>query len=177
MADEELELEESEDRPAGLKRKIIIAVVALLFLGGSGAGAYWYLNSGEVDQMAAADSDVEDEDSGSLFSAGKEKAIYHRLRPNFVTTFEANSKQRYVQMEVTLVTRQKEVIGALITHKPVVRNALVRVIGAQNYLELQTLDGKEKLRAAALAAVQEVLIQEMGSAGVEKVLFTNFVMQ
>ena len=180
MAEGEDELDEAKPESGGEKKKfIIVGIVAVCLLTGIGGGLFLYMNSNDKTAVVLVDGEVveADDDSGGFFSSGKKKAIYHKLRPQFITTFEANSRQRYVQMEVTLVTRNEEIVNALITHNPLIRNALVLVMGKQNYLELQTLAGKEKLRQAALTAVRGVLKKETGSGGVEKVLFTNFVMQ
>ncbi|MFT4797423.1 MAG: flagellar FliL protein [Candidatus Azotimanducaceae bacterium] len=169
--DEDVDVEE-QAAGVGKRKKLIMAGAALLvLLLAVGGGAFWFL-SGE-DEVEVA----EVADEGGLFSSGPGKAIYHKLKPNFVTTFEANSRQRYVQLEVTLVTRDKEVVSAIISHTPLIRNALVMLIAEQDYLELQTQGGKTALRDAAVESVQAVLQQETGSPGIERVLFTEFVMQ
>jgi flagellar FliL protein len=69
------------------------------------------------------------------------------------------------------------VINALINHKPLIRNALVLLLANQDYLELQTPMGKEQLKKAAYRAVQDILKREGSEHGIERVLFTEFVMQ
>jgi flagellar FliL protein len=174
--DEVLALEE-QTTVGGKRKKLMMAggalVVLLLVIGG---GAFWFLSGGdETDEEVANGEAVEE--VGGLFSSGSKKAIYHKLSPNFITTFEANSKQRYVQLEVTFVTRDQEVVSALIKHKPLIRNAMVMLFAEQDYLVLQTQQGKTALRDAAVERVQGILQQEIGMPGIEQVLFTEFVMQ
>lgn len=180
MADEEEDLALEEKAAGNGKRKKLmmaggVLVVLLLVAGG---GAFWFLSGGN-DEGVSGDGDVAaaSGEGGGLFSSGPGKAIYHKLRPNFVTTFEANSKQRYVQLEVTFVTRDEEVVSALVTHKPLIRNAMVMLFAEQDYLVLQTPQGKRALRDAAVDRVQAILQQEIGMPGIEQVLFTEFVMQ
>ena len=111
------------------------------------------------------------------FDEDRAVAIYHRIRPAFRTTFSANNRQRYMQVEVTLVTRSEEVVSALVTHQPLIVNALVMLFADADYLELQTAEGKETLRLAAIAAVDAILEEEAEVGGIEKVLFTQSVMQ
>ena len=162
------------------KKKLIIIVAALLLLLGIGGGVTFYLQSNEPDPMAEGVGEgegmLEDEET-SFFSFGKPKALYHELRPEFIVTFEANSRQRYVQLNVTLVTRDDEIIAVLANNDPVIRNTLVLLFSKQSYLGLQTREGKEMLRRAATKAIQDLMMKEIGKKGIETVLFTNFVMQ
>ena len=82
-----------------------------------------------------------------------------------------------MQTEVTLLTRDADVDRALTTHKPLIRHALVMLFARQDYLSLQTTKGRETLRGSALEAVQKILWRESGLRGVERVLFTEFVLQ
>tara|TARA_R110002073_G_scaffold37621_10_gene108437 strand:- start:8024 stop:8566 length:543 start_codon:yes stop_codon:yes gene_type:complete len=180
MADEEEDVAAEEQVADGGKRKklIIIGAAVVLLLAAIGGGAFWFLSGEDEAEVVGEDGEVVEADAeGGLFASGPGKAIYHKLKPNFVTTFEANSRQRYVQLEVTLVTREAEVIKALVKHQPLIRNALVMLIAEQDYLELQTKEGKAALRDAAVTTVQGILETEIGIPGIEQVLFTEFVMQ
>lgn len=172
--DEELAVEEQAD--GGKKKKLIlIGAGVLVLLLAMGGGAYWFLMGDEETEVVAEEG--AETEGGGLFDSGPGKAIYHKLNPHFVTTFEANGRQRYVQLEVTLMTRNQQVVRAIVTHQPLIRNALVLLFAEQDYLALQTEQGKSDLRDAATVAVQDILSREIGIPGIEKVLFTEFVMQ
>lgn len=181
MADEEDIVEEEGKKSGGMLKIIILVVVVLLLIAGAVAGTWFYMKStqpppapveGEEGAAAAAN------DGGSLFGGDDmDPAIYHKLRPKFITTFEANNKQRYMQLEVTLMTRDEEAVAALTTHGPLIRNQLVLLFAKQDYVALQTPDGKSELKKEALTTVQSLLNNEIGNPGVEAILFTEFVMQ
>ncbi len=107
----------------------------------------------------------------------KPPAIYYPLKPPVVVDFSVRGRQRFLQAELTLLTREEDVIKAIELHQPMLRNALVLLIGGQTYDELQTAEGKELLRQACLQTLQKLLTEEIGKPGIEQVLFTNFVMQ
>ena len=178
--DDEVALEEQETS-GGKKKLIIIGAAALVLLLGVGGGVYWFFFMNQEPEMVAEDgTEIVEEgegEEGGFFASGPGKAHYHKLKPKFTTTFEANSRQRYMQVEITLVTRDEEVLPELINHQPLIRNALVLLLANQDYLALQTLEGKSDLRLAANTAVQEILTREIGKPGIERVLFTDFVMQ
>jgi flagellar protein FliL len=118
-------------------------------------------------------------------------AIYLALTPNFTVNFDVNGRQRFLQTELTLVYRDPQLEVLLKDHMPAVRNGLVMLLSRQVFDELQTSEGKEKLRAEALKVVQEIITKETQAATeseessdehqevstVENVLFTQFVMQ
>ena len=104
-------------------------------------------------------------------------AIYYAINPKFQTNYEVNGRQRLFQLAISLVTREQDVIDALATHAPTIKSKLVILLSGQKFAALQTVEGREKLRGECLAAVQQILNNEIGKPGVEKVLFTDFVMQ
>lgn len=174
--DEDLELEEQGEGGGSKKKLIMIGAAALVLLLAIGGGAYWFLFMGSEPEAEVAEDGTEIATEVEVAELSG-KAHYHKLKPKFTTTFEANSRQRYMQVEITLVTRDEEVLPELVTHQPLIRNALVFVLDSQDYLELQTMEGKTALREAAVASVQEILQREIGKPGIERVLFTDFVMQ
>jgi len=177
MADED-NTEEVQEPKSGKKKLIIIILAALLLLGGIGGGLMFFLQPDEPQEMPVAeDGEMAEVQESSFFGDDNPKALYKELRPEFIVTFEANGRQRYVQLNVTLVTRDEEIIPILANNDPVVRNTLVLLFAKQNYLELQTREGKEMLKKSATKAIQDLMVKEIGKKGIETVLFTNFVMQ
>lgn len=119
-------------------------------------------------------------------------AIYLALKPNFTVNFDVNGRQRFLQTELTLMYRDPNLEKLLEEHMPAVRNGLVMLLSRQVFDELQTTEGKEKLRADALKVVQDIITKESETTEekdekkkdeakfkgtVENVLFTQFVMQ
>ena len=69
------------------------------------------------------------------------------------------------------------VIEAVEQHNPVIRNNLLMLVGGADLATLSTREGKEALRARALAEVQAVVEAQTGEKGVEDLYFTSFVVQ
>jgi flagellar FliL protein len=172
MADEEENTEEVQETGGKKKLIIIVAVAVVLLLAAVGGGVFFYLQSAEPE-AGAEDGVVEEEAHVPL----SEKPIYQMLRPEFVVTFDANNRQRYVQIQVTLVTRDPQMVAAIGAHDPLIRNTLIMLFSKQDYLELQTGEGKRLLKVAATEAIRKLMLDETGSDALESVLFTNFVMQ
>lgn len=102
---------------------------------------------------------------------------YFTLDPNLIVNFEGGGRVRYLQLGIELMTRDEQALEALERHAPVIRNDLILLLSDKTYDELMTRNGKEALREAALEQVQAVLSERYGGPGVEKLYFTNFVMQ
>ena len=60
---------------------------------------------------------------------------------------------------------------------PVLRNRLVMLFSSQDFEALITPVGKEMLLQQATASVQELAEKETGKVAIERVLFTNLVLQ
>lgn len=104
-------------------------------------------------------------------------AIYYPLKPPIVVSFSVKGRQRLLQTELTVMTRDGSVISAIELHQSMIRNALILLIGGHEFEELTTAEGKELLRQSCLQEIQRLLQAEIGRPGIEQVLFTEFVMQ
>lgn len=176
MADENEAAEEGTEGAAksGSKKIIMMAVVGVLLIGLSIGGTLVALKM-LAPEPPPAEEGAEGEPAEE--APVKQSAIYFPLKPAIIVNFQARGRQRYLQADLTLMTRENDVIEAVETHMPMIRNALVLQFGGQVYADLQTAEGKELLRQQALENIQNLLQQEIGKPGVEQVLFTNFVMQ
>lgn len=172
--DDELDLGVEEDKKGGKKKLIIILAIVLVLLIGGGAAAYFFLFSGSSsDSKAPADAAKSQEATAAVATP----TIYLKLDDPFIVDFMVNGKQRYLQVDMTIMSKDQAQIDAVKIHMPLVRNSLVLLLSSQSFDDLKTMAGKEALKKAALDAVNGILKQETGKEGIDGVLFTNFVMQ
>ncbi|VUD56400.1 hypothetical protein TDB9533_02055 [Thalassocella blandensis] len=172
-APENAEDASNESQGLGKKKLIVLAILALVIVGASVGGTLTVLK-------LTGGSDMPEEEQVETPAEEVEvvkKAIYYPLKPPILVTFDAKGRQRYLQAEITLLTRDNDVIAAIELHMPMIRNALVLLIGSQLFEEIQTAEGKELLRVQCLQEIQRLLEKEIGKPGVEQVLFENLVMQ
>jgi len=164
MADDDNNNSEEQEKPKSKMLIIIIAVLVVLMIGG-GAAAFLMMSGGDE---ASVDESAE---------PAQMPAIYFDFKPPFVVNYQWKGRQRYVQISMSVMTRNAAAIETINTHMPLVRNNLVMVLGSQDFEMLRTPEGKEALRQSVLEELQKILTEEMGEPGIEQVLFTNFVMQ
>ena len=108
---------------------------------------------------------------------GTQKAVYELLDPAFVVNFQAEGRQRYMQVSLALMARNENDLNQLKVHMPTLRNQLVMLFSSQHFDDLNTPLGLELLKQKLTTTVQELAMREIGKPVVDQVLFTNFVMQ
>jgi flagellar FliL protein len=157
--------EGAEPSAKGGKKGLIIAIVAVLVLGGGGFGA-WKAFAGKAD------------DNQATAKVEKLPARYINLDPPFVVNFEAESAVRFLQVTVGVMTRDPAVEQIIKDNDPRLRNDLLMILGNQSYTTVSTLEGKEALRTRCLESVRTIVKEMQGDAPkVEALYFTSFVMQ
>jgi flagellar FliL protein len=139
--------------------------LAIAVLGAGGGGAWWW----QAQQAAHAAS--------KAVKPQRAPAQYYALEPAFVVNLVDTDAVRYLQADVQLVTRDAETRTAVETHAPAIRNHLLLLFGQQSVAQLSQRSGKERLQAAALAEVRQVLKHEAAPDKVEAVIFTSLVTQ
>jgi len=153
--------------PAGGNKKLIIIAATVVLLAAIGGGVAVFLKGGDKNAETAEHAE----------EAVVHEAVYIAIKPEFVINFaDRAGRSKYLKCELSVVTKEPEIEKAVEKHMPAIRNALVLLLSRQVYEDLMPNEGKEKLRADALAAVQGVLQSQVGKPGIEDLYFSNFVM-
>ena len=165
---------------SGLMKILLIVIGAIIMIGGS-VGATLFL-TGALTKKAeettpAAGAAHGAAPSHSAPAAAKQPSIYQSLDPPFIVNFEDQGVLRYLQIGMTVMTKDKLVVDAITNNMPQIRNDLILLFGNQKMEILTTNEGKEKLRAQALERVQAIVAREIGYPGIEAIYFTAFVLQ
>jgi flagellar FliL protein len=165
--DSDSQEQESEDAGKSRKKIILIAAAALVLIGG-GAAAYLFLGS---DPEAAELAELEEEEPVPV------QAVYLELDPPFVVSLPDRGRQRFLQANITVRSRDRAAILKLEQHMPAVRHNLSNVLSAQTVSSIQTPGGIEQVRQEATEQLNKILSEELDGDAIEDVLFTSFVMQ
>jgi len=161
------------EKEAGSKKKmIILIVVGVVVLLGGGLGVGWFMLGGE-----SADWEESVEAEAASAEAEKGPPIYLSLAPAFVVNLPPGGQARMLQLGVDVMARQPELIEFLKHNDPMIRNNLLNLFGTQDSDSLRAREGKEKLQAEVLKALNKIIKGQDGPGEVEAVYFTSFVMQ
>lgn len=169
--------EENEEEKKSGKGKIILLIVVGLLLVLISVGSTVAVLMLFKDEPEVAAEEGEEADAEAAAEDVRLPAVYFPLKPPLLVTYNDRGRQRYAQIELTLLTRSEAVVAEVELHSSRIRNDLIIAFSGLEFFEVQTPEGKELMRQQALETVQTILTQEMGDPGIEQVLFTNLVMQ
>jgi flagellar FliL protein len=166
---------------SSLIKILLIVIGAVVIIGGS-VGATLVLTGAlqkKTEEAAplAASPGAAHGGTGHPAASVKLPPLYQPIEPAFIVNFEDQGVLRYLQIGLSVMTRDKLIIDAINNHMPQIRNDLILLFANQNMETLGTNEGKEKLRTQAMEKVQAVLTKETGSPGIEAIYFTAFVLQ
>lgn len=127
---------------------------------------------------------------------------YLPLDPPFVVNFTHRGTLRYLQVSLEVTYKDINLLTKVSDRMPQIRNDLILLFSGQDYEQLSTQAGKERLRAEIMAAINRIIgvrtpprvaalpVDAVGSAPVDAmsaplpdgqdigaVYITNFVMQ
>jgi len=188
------------------KKILIIAAAVLALVGASVGGVMYFTNlfgtsdpvnktakktadaaEGEEADPAAQEGDAEKTDEPDKAEADAEDevnpdgtpmvAVYMDFEQPFVVNFQDEGQLRYLQITVSVMTKDPKAIAELKRHMPLIRNNLVMLFSGQTREGIISREGKEAIRKEAEAEVQKILKEQTGSPGVKALYFTSFVMQ
>ena len=103
---------------------------------------------------------------------------YYTLDPEFITNFlNEGPNLGYVRVKVDLMVDNVADIELLKRHDPLLRDAINTLLGGQTLADVKSQEGREKIRLACKAKVEELLTQEEGRKIIRDLLFTNYLYQ
>jgi flagellar FliL protein len=164
----------SADEPVAKKSRlkffVLLGFLLLLAIGLAVAGAFWFMN-GSLPGMGG-DETAEEQAKEPEFLP----SVYLDLEKPLLTTVQADGRQRYAQVHVSLEAESQAVLDAAVVHLPLLRSQLIQLMGSRSFESLRAPGGREELAQAMTDKVNELLANE-NAAPIRQVLFNNFVVQ
>ncbi|EOX3348484.1 flagellar basal body-associated protein FliL [Vibrio cholerae] len=167
MAEEDL----GTEAPKGKKKLLIIIIAAVVLLAGGGGAAFFMMGSGGDE--AATDAEQKTE----KVAAPTDPVSYVNIAQPFVFNVTGDAKDRLVQIKVQLMVRGSQNESLARYHSPLVESSLLATFASATVEQLRTPNGRIELRDKATDDIKAALNQAVGKPVIEKVLFTDFVMQ
>jgi len=166
MADEQATGDEGA--PKG-KKKLIIIIAAVVVLLAAGGGAFFFLGS---DDAAEAE-----EAAPAAQNALPDPASYVNIAQPFLFSVPGKQRDRLVQIKVQLMVRGLKNEDLARHHSPLIESTILSTFGTATVEQLRTPTGRTQLRDQATEDIRATLQQLVGQPVIEKVLFTDFVIQ
>ncbi|MFM2589231.1 flagellar basal body-associated protein FliL [Vibrio sp. TBV020] len=165
MAVEEVETE----APKGKSKLLIIIIAVVVLLAGGGGAAFFLMGS---DEPAAADSAVQQE-----VVAPTDPVAYVNIPQPFLFNVTGDKKDRLVQIKVQLMVRGSDNENLARYHSPLIESSLLSTFASATVDQLRSANGRVELRDKATDDIKASLTRAVGQPVIERVLFTDFVIQ
>ncbi|WP_045390023.1 flagellar basal body-associated protein FliL [Vibrio rotiferianus] len=157
------------DAPKGKSKLLIIIIAVFVLLGGGGAAAFFLMGSGEPEQAAV------EQDAQAVAAANP--IAYVNIAQPFVFNVTGDSRDRLVQIKAQLMVRGSENENLARYHSPLIESSLLSTFASATVEQLRSPDGRIELRNRATDDIKAALNAAVGKPVIEKVLFTDFVIQ
>ena len=110
--------------------------------------------------------------------AAKPGFSYHALDPDIITNYLSDGKTLgYIRVTVELMAENEGDLKLLEQHDPLIRDAIIRLMGSKTAEQVKSLVNREELRKACQTQDNELLVKETGKKAVRELIFTKFLYQ
>lgn len=150
--------------------RLLIIIIALVVLLAAGGGAAFFF-------MGSDDSAAEQAVEATPATALPQPASYVNIAQPFLFNAPGKKRDRLVQIKVQLMVRGSDNEDLARHHSPLVESTLLNTFGTATVEQLRTPNGRTQLRDQATSDIRATLTEIVGKPVVEKVLFTDFVIQ
>lgn len=170
MADDSTDkTEESGDAKPKKKRGKIFAIlfVAVLMAASFAGGAVFnYHTYGVRTEIVEVEAKPE-----------VKEPYYTEFDPSFTVNIPGDQGQHYVDINIAVLSYDRDAHTLLRQYRPLLRNKVLTVIGNRRFEELLTREGRQKLLDDIRSGMDDVFLREDRLVEIEALYFTKFLMQ
>ncbi|AXX59138.1 flagellar basal body-associated protein FliL [Vibrio vulnificus] len=162
------ELQNGEEAPKGKSKLLIIIIAVVVLLAGGGGAAFFLMGSDPAKEEAAAKVSAKPVEA---------PIAYVNIAQPFVFNVTGDNRNRMVQIKVQLMVRGTESENLARYHSPLIESSLLSTFASATVEQLRSPNGRTELRDKATDDIKAALTKSVGQPVIEKVLFTDFVIQ
>ncbi|UTM57437.1 flagellar basal body-associated protein FliL [Photobacterium sp. CCB-ST2H9] len=110
--------------------------------------------------------------------SGTPQYSYFTLTPDITTNYTTQGKKLgYLRLQVDLMVADPDFLPLVEHHAPLIRDAIIQIIGEQPEAKIKSLAGREAIRQLCLNKVNDLLIAETNQKLLTELLFTKYLYQ
>lgn len=154
---------------SGKKRLIIIGGISVLIIAiAASVSVFLYMRSNSGESDAAEAGTEQKKEAGGV----KKSIAIYPLEP-FIVNIHDGSNLRYLKIKLEFEIASPSVKEEIDPFQAPIRDAVLVLLSGKNLEEINTTDGKNKLRDEVMATVAKVV----PPGKINRVYFTDFVVQ
>lgn len=157
-------------------KKTLIASLFILYIAGL-QSVYASKSESTPKPKSEATPKSKSKSTPPATAESEQPKLYIKLDPPLVVNVDEGDVIRFLQIDAQLQFAQLQAQAIIEKHMPAIRDALIMQLSSQSVTEIKTPQGKEKLRASTLKAVQQVMTDVTGEPVIDAIYFTGFVIQ
>ena len=109
---------------------------------------------------------------------GEDKLAYFTLEPDLTTNFYTKGKELgYIQVRIDIMVANSADLSVIELHQPLIRDAVIELLGKQSGDTITSLAGREDLRKTLVDKLNAILLPETGRTVIADLLFTKYLYQ
>ncbi|NIY85259.1 flagellar basal body-associated protein FliL [Vibrio hepatarius] len=106
------------------------------------------------------------------------KLAYFTLEPDLTTNFYTKGKKLgYIQVRIDVMVASEADLAVIELHQPLIRDAVIELLGQQSEDTITSLAGREDLRKTLVESLNATLLPETGKTIIADLLFTKYLYQ
>lgn len=182
---EKQDLELGEAAKGGSKKKLVIIIIAAVVLLAVAGGAAFFLlkkapEPAEGETAATAESaehPAEEAEEEEVPEEGAPSLRYVALTNPIIANLASAEKSRTIKIQVVYAVKTLSAEEAVKKHLPLLGSEFLLLLSSVPADQLLTAEGQQAFRDKALENARATLEREEKKPLVERILFTQFVMQ
>ena len=110
--------------------------------------------------------------------AGTPSLAYFTLEPDLTTNFYTKGNDLgYIQVRIDIMVANQADLPLIEKHQPLIRDAVIELLGKQTEETIKSLAGREDLRKSLVEELNSILLPETGKTVIADLLFTKYLYQ
>lgn len=112
----------------------------------------------------------------STATMAADKYGYFGFEPDIITNYVNNKKKLgYIRITAELMISNSANLEAVEHHSPLLRDAIIGVLGKESEETIRSLTGREEVRLKCVREIKRLLKKETGNEIIKDVLFTKYL--
>jgi flagellar FliL protein len=105
-----------------------------------------------------------------------DKFAYFGFEPDITTNYINHKKKLgYIRITAELMIKNAANLEAVEHHAPLLRDAIITVLGKEPEEQIRSLTGREEVRLKCVREIKRLLKKETGAEIIQDVLFTKYL--